>query len=208
LSNLQKNDFVDWGKFIFSDESKFNLHGADGNRRIWCQSGTQLNSENIQTTKKFGGGNIMVWGCITQFGIGKILRVSNKINSEEYFNTLRSGLIETYTTKNLKPSEYIFQRDNASCHTCAITLNWLNTKNKTMKWPSNSPDLNLIENVWAYLNKKVRARSRSSDNPENLWKIVEEEWYKIPQKYIFKLYFSMCSIMKSLEDAKGINTKY
>jgi hypothetical protein len=29
--------------------------------RIWCQSGTQLNRENIQTTKKFGGGNIMVW---------------------------------------------------------------------------------------------------------------------------------------------------
>jgi hypothetical protein len=49
------------GKFIFSDESKFDLHGEDSNRRIWCQSGTQLNRENIQTTKKFGWGNIMVW---------------------------------------------------------------------------------------------------------------------------------------------------
>jgi hypothetical protein len=104
------------------------------------------------------------------------LRVSNKINSEECCNTLRSGLIETYTDKNLKSSEYIFQQDNASCHTSAITLNWLNTNNiRTVKWPSNSPDLNFIENVWAYLNKKVRARSRSFDNPENLWKIVEEE---------------------------------
>jgi hypothetical protein len=77
-----------------------------------------------------------------------------------------------------------------------------------MKWPLNSPDLNSIENVRAHLNKKVRARSRSFDNPENLWKIVEEEWYKIPQKYFFKLYFSMCSRTKALEDAKGMNTKY
>jgi transposase len=30
----KKNDFVDWGKFIFSDESKFDLHGANGFRRI------------------------------------------------------------------------------------------------------------------------------------------------------------------------------
>ncbi len=87
-------------------------------------------------------------GCITQFRVGKFLRVGNKINSEEYCNTLRSGLIETYTAKNLKPSEYFFQQDNASCHISAITLNWLNTNNiRTMKWPSNSLDLNLIENV-------------------------------------------------------------
>ncbi len=58
-----------------------------------------------------------------------------------------------------------------------------------MEWLSNSPDLNPIENVWGYLNKKVRARSRSFDNPENLWKIVEEEWYKIPQKYFLNSTF-------------------
>jgi hypothetical protein len=58
-----------------------------------------------------------------------------------------------------------------------------------MKWPSNFRDLNPIENVWACLNKK--ARSRSFDKPEDLWKIIEEEWYKITQKYIFKLYFSL-----------------
>jgi hypothetical protein len=76
----------------------------------------------------------MVWRCITQFGVGKILRVGNKINSEECGNKLRSGLIETYTAKNLNPSEFIFQRDNASCHTSAITLNWLSTNNiRTMK---------------------------------------------------------------------------
>jgi transposase len=136
----------------------------------------------------------MGWGCITQFGVGKILRVSNKINSEEYCNTLRSGLIETYTTKNLKPFEFIFQQDNVSYHTSAITLNWLNTNIiRTIEWPSNSPDLNPIENIWAYLNKKVRARSRSFDNPGSLWKIVEEEWYSM---FIKKRNFFLRKITK------------
>jgi hypothetical protein len=77
----------------------------------------------------------MVWGCITKFGLGKILRDSNKINSEEQCNTIRNFLIEIYTMKNLKPSEYIFQQDNASCHTSGITLNWLGTNNiQTIKW--------------------------------------------------------------------------
>jgi hypothetical protein len=58
--HVSKNDFVYWGKFIFSDESKFNLHGADRNRRVWCEKGSQLQPNNIQTTKKFGGGSIMV----------------------------------------------------------------------------------------------------------------------------------------------------
>ncbi len=109
----------------------------------------------------------------------------------------------------MKPSEYIFQQDNAFCHISGITSNWLRTNNiQTRKWPSNSFDLNLIENVWAYLNKEVRARSKSFDKPEDLWKILEEEWYKIPEKYMFKLYFSVCSRMKALKDAKSVDTKY
>lgn len=210
FARFYKNyDIIYWKKIIFSDESKFNLHGADGNRRVWCMDGTQLLQANVQGTKKFGGGNIMVWGCITSKGVGKILRVSNKINSAEYCNTLLNGLVQTYYLENLRPSEYTFQQDNASCHTSRETLEWLRTNNiPTVRWPSNSPDLNPIEHVWAYLDKAVRARSKSFSSPDKLWEIVEEEWYKIPFSYIESLYFSMCSRIKEVIKAKGFNTRY
>ena len=124
-------------------------------------------------------------GCITSKGVGKILRVSNKINADEYIGTLTNGLIETYTARNNRPSKHIFQQDNASCHTAAKTINWFRTNNiPTMKWPANSPDMNPIENLWSYLNKAVRARKQSFSSADVLWEIIEEEWYKIPIEYI------------------------
>jgi transposase len=86
-------DFFDWKKVIFSDESKFNLHGSDGNHRVWFFKNKRLKKENVQGCKKFGEGNLMVWGCITSEGVGKIICVSNKINSDQYCNTLCEGLI-------------------------------------------------------------------------------------------------------------------
>lgn len=176
---------------------------------MWCTTESLYDPNNIIGIKKFGGGNIMVWGCITYEGVGKIIKVSNKINSQEYCETLYHGLIGTYSSKNMKPSEYTFQQDNASCHSSVETKNWLRTQNiNFMVWPANSPDINPIENVWAYLNKKLRARINSFSNGDRMWEILEDEWYKIPKEYIQKLYFSMCARIKSVIKAKGRNTKY
>lgn len=202
-------DYFDWKKIIFSDESKYNLHGSDGNKRVWCKKGTELKPENIQSTKKFGGGNVMVWGCITSKGVGKILKVTNRINSQQYCDTLLNGLVSTYDLKNMRPSEYIFQQDNASCHKAASTMSWFRSHNiPTLEWPANSPDLNPIENAWEYLNKKLRVKKSSFSKPDEIWKILEEEWFKIPESYINNLYFSMSARMKAVIAAKGYATKY
>ena len=152
-------DFFYWKKVIFSDESKFNLHGSDGNHRVWCFKNERLKKENIQGCKKFGGGNLMVWGCITSEGVGKIIRVSNKINSDQYCNTLYEGLIGTMEKYNLKPSEQIFMQDNATCHTSNKSLKWLKDNNiNLITWPKNSSNLDPIENVWDYLDKVLQKK--------------------------------------------------
>src|SRR5579859_1274788 len=52
-------------------------------------------------------------------------------------------------------SEIIFQQDNASCHVSNKTRAWfIRATNEhrfsIMDWPPNSPDMNLIKNLWAY----------------------------------------------------------
>jgi hypothetical protein len=60
-----------WGAVVFSDESKFNLFGSDGRQWCWREPG-QANNARYTKKLKHGGGNMMVWGCITRHGVGHL----------------------------------------------------------------------------------------------------------------------------------------
>jgi transposase len=59
---------------------------------------------------------------------------------------------------------------------------WLKDKNvKVLERPSQSPDLNPIENLWAEMKKHVRARRPT--NLIQLHELCQEEWAKIHPTY-------------------------
>ncbi|KAF8596991.1 hypothetical protein BDV93DRAFT_453951 [Ceratobasidium sp. AG-I] len=68
--------------------------------------------------------------------------------------------------------------------------------------------MNIIENVWDYLDRCVRMRLQLPTSANSLWEILEEEWRCIPQSYIDKLYDSMIDRVEALTSAKGGNTRY
>jgi hypothetical protein len=90
-----------------------------------------------------------------------------------------------------------------------LTQAWLESHGiSPLPWPSSSPDMNLIEHVWGYLDCKVHSQSVLPQNLNKLWKALEEEWYGINDLVLENLYASMLCRAEALYQAKGGSTQY
>ncbi len=102
---------------------------------------------------------------------------------------------------------WVFQHDNDPKHTARITEEWLCKKQiKVLVWPSQSPDLNPIENLWREL--KLRVSQRQPRNLTDLEKICVEEWAKIPPAVCANLVKNYRKRLTSVIANKGYCTKY
>ena len=79
-------------KVILSCESKFNVVGFDGGEWCWKRDGEPLSTRVISKIMKQRGGSIVVWGCMSQEGIGKLTKIEGKMNSEHYHNILHDNM--------------------------------------------------------------------------------------------------------------------
>ena len=69
--------------------------------------------ECIQQTVKFGGGSMMMWGCISCDEIGWITKVEGRMNGNDYIRLLSRHLLPYMQSMG---SRYVFMDNIAPCH--------------------------------------------------------------------------------------------
>lgn len=187
----------DWRKVIFSDECTFELNQL---RYGWAQKGKRIKQKSLCYNPK-----VQVWGSMCREGMVKFTVFKGVMNSQGYVKILEDGFVDAANEK--LGEDWVFQHDNARPHIAKHTKEFLDANvPEVLSWPSGSPDLSPIENLWGKLKQQVYSRNPKDTN--QLETFIEEEIAEIPQNFYTNLIDSMKSRTKMVIESEGNTINY
>ena len=190
---------------LFTDESRFQLHIADGRQRIWRRTGERYADACVVRRVAHGGGGVLVWAGISHGHRTQLYFVEGNLNAVRYRDEILRPIVIPFVEQNY----LILQQDNARPHVARVCMNFLEAENiRVLEWPAYSPDLSPIEHIWDILDRRVRHRVPLPANIGQLRDALAEEWENIPQVTIDNLVHSMRRRCLAVQQANGGHTRY
>lgn len=193
----------DFSRVVFTDECSIWLNETE---ICWQQKGEREPLECQSHPKK-----VHIWAAISVVGKVSFFVFTKNLNSKGYVEILKNRLLPylPHLAAKLghKPQDIVLQQDNSSVHNSSHVTNFLTSISlKSVDWPSRSPDLSPIENVWHLLKHAVRVRQPSTQR--ELKKIAEEEWNRLEDATISSLFQSIKTRIKLIVKNSGSPLNY
>ncbi|CAF5013827.1 unnamed protein product [Rotaria magnacalcarata] len=137
------------------------------------------------------GGGLGIWSYITYNDLGPLVFFNGRLYSDKYIEILENNLPNVFEKFSSEQSKkFLYQQDNARPHTSAKTSKYFKKKHiKLIPWPTRSPDLNIIENIWSIVDQKLLKYSIS--NMAQLEEALKTVWAEISKDVTRKIFQSM-----------------
>ena len=199
----------EWSRVMFTDESTLTVRPVKNRLRVWRQGGDRLHISNVVPAFKSGRQTISVWGGFSARGRTAMVGATGSFDSKTY-SVIISNHAEPfiYDIHNCT-TDFILVQDNCGPHRAKRIIAYFEKEDVTcMPWPSQSPDLNPIENIWGLMRSCFRKRSTYPKSPIHLFSILSEMWNSLPESLFKTLVQSMTSRLESVLVRKGRSIKY
>ncbi|GFU77933.1 transposable element Tc1 transposase [Trichonephila clavipes] len=140
----------EWGRVLFTDESRFSLSSDSHRILIWRERGSRNHTSNIIERDRYGGRGVLVWGGI-MLGSRTDLHIfdAGSVNGTRYCNEILLPYVRLF--RGAMGLQFLFMDDNASCHRTVAaeqlleTLETINTRFPPEEWLHIYTDGSLLD---------------------------------------------------------------
>ncbi|GFU82226.1 transposable element Tc1 transposase [Trichonephila clavipes] len=122
----------EWGRVLFTDESRFSLSSDSHRILIWRERGSRNHPSNIIERDRYGGRGVLVWGG---FMLGS--RTDLHIFDARYCNEILLPYVRLF--RGAMGLQFLFMDDSAPCHRTVAAEQLLESEDiERMDWPARS----------------------------------------------------------------------
>ncbi|GFT68318.1 transposable element Tcb2 transposase [Trichonephila clavipes] len=154
----------EWGRVLFTDESRFSLSSDSHRILIWRERGSRNHPSNIIERDRYGGRGVLVWRGIMLGSRTDLHIFAGSVNGTRYRNEILLPYVRLF--RGAMGLQFLFMDDNAPCHRTVAAEQLLESR-------------------------RLAARTLPPVTIRELRLALQDEWAAMPQQLIDTLIFSM-----------------